>query len=276
MTPCGQFLANLAHQAHLRRLRPARTCRPETPRCPSRCVPFRRAGEQERAVALDDGGGDDDGGSIGHARPVRDSVVPSPDRRTDIAASAASGTAARGLRAVQTVAPKSIRAWLKSKTCLWGTSASETVQRWRIVAWLFGSPPATNTRNSTRATLVSRMAARSSERKAADGSHGVLADALEREQRVLVRSAACRRSARPTRARSPAGAAGGCCSQAAATSSTTSSSAASASASSDGYFDEPLVILRQHAIHLRLLQHHLRHQDVIRVGRSPARAAIGR
>src|SRR5438105_1077375 len=46
-----------------------------------------------------------------------------------------------------------------------------------------------------------------------------------------------------------------------------------------GILAEPLVILRQDAIDLRLLQHHLRHEDVIRVARAaprevPAVAAI--
>ncbi len=66
-----------------------------------------------------------------------------------------------GLRAVQTVAPRSMSAWLKSKTCLCGTSVSEIAHRCFFIAWAFGSPRRTNTRNSTRATLVSRIASRS-------------------------------------------------------------------------------------------------------------------
>src|SRR5262249_48780212 len=66
-----------------------------------------------------------------------------------------------GLRATQIIAPRSISAWLKSKTWREGTSASDSVHRWRFIAWLFGSPSPTKTRKSTRATLVSRIAARS-------------------------------------------------------------------------------------------------------------------
>src|SRR4029079_7778803 len=71
----------------------------------------------------------------------------------------------RGVRAEQTVAPKSISAWLKSKTCARGSTVSDTRQRCCTIACAFGLPRATNTRNSTRATLVSRMAARSRKAK---------------------------------------------------------------------------------------------------------------
>src|SRR5688572_17996914 len=66
-----------------------------------------------------------------------------------------------GLRALQCVAPKSISAWLKSKTCLLGSTADDTVHRCFFIACDFGSPLPTKIRNSTRATFVSRMAARS-------------------------------------------------------------------------------------------------------------------
>ena len=65
-----------------------------------------------------------------------------------------------GLRAVHTFAPKSISAWLKSKTSFRGTMTSDRAQRCRRIAWLLASPVATNTRKRTRATLVSRIAAR--------------------------------------------------------------------------------------------------------------------
>ena len=50
--------------------------------------------------------------------------------------------------------------WLNSKTCFRGTSVSDTLQRCRRTAWAPGSPVATKTRKSTRATFVSTMAAR--------------------------------------------------------------------------------------------------------------------
>ena len=66
----------------------------------------------------------------------------------------------RGFRALQTVAPKSMSAWLKSNTCLRGTSVSEMAHSIFLVACARGSPSATNMRKRTRATLVSRIAAR--------------------------------------------------------------------------------------------------------------------
>src|SRR5687768_3761078 len=65
-----------------------------------------------------------------------------------------------GFRATHTMAPRSINAWLKSKIRLRGTSASETAHRCFRVECALASPRPTKTRNSTRATLVSRMAAR--------------------------------------------------------------------------------------------------------------------
>ena len=46
----------------------------------------------------------------------------------------------RGFRGVQTIAPKSISAWLKSNTRSRGRTAEDNSQRCRFVAWLFGSP----------------------------------------------------------------------------------------------------------------------------------------
>ena len=51
-----------------------------------------------------------------------------------------------GLRAAQTVAPKSINAWLKSKTCRWGSTARETSHRCAFIACAFGSPLPTKMR----------------------------------------------------------------------------------------------------------------------------------
>src|SRR6185295_10063486 len=98
-------------------------------------------------VALDQGGGDDDRGH--------------EERRRHSQSFCIGHTRHFGERATQIIAPKSISAWLKSNTCRTGTSESESAQRWRFIAWLFGSPVPTNIRNSTRATLVSRIAARS-------------------------------------------------------------------------------------------------------------------
>src|SRR4051812_41959181 len=66
-----------------------------------------------------------------------------------------------GLRALQCVAPKSISAWLKSNTWRCGSTAADTAHRCFLIAWLFGSPRPIKIRNSTRATFVSRIAARS-------------------------------------------------------------------------------------------------------------------
>ena len=159
-------------------------------------------------------------------------------------------------------------AWLKSKTCLCGTSASEIAHRCLRIACAFGSPRRTNTRNSTRATLVSRIAARSPEREAADRAGRVGADPLERQQRVVDRREAGRRSARPTRAQSREAAGAGCCSRAAATSRPRRPRRRCGERLERRILAEPLVILRQHAIDLRLLQHHLGDEDVVRVGRA--------
>ena len=65
-----------------------------------------------------------------------------------------------GLRAVQSVAPKSISAWLKSNTWRCGSTVRETAQRCRFIACAFGAPRPTKMRKRTRATLVSRIASR--------------------------------------------------------------------------------------------------------------------
>src|SRR4030095_8343717 len=105
---------------------------------------------------LDDGRRHDDDGPPSFA--LRHSSF---NRRADLQSRRIGHSPQRGLRAVQSVAPKSMSAWLKSKTCFFGSTDSEMDQSWLIVAWLFGSPCPTNTLNSTRATLVSRIAARS-------------------------------------------------------------------------------------------------------------------
>src|SRR5205807_7045464 len=109
--------------------------------------PFQSTRHEKPSVALDDGRGDDDGRHLG--------VNGNERQLFDIG-----HTRHFGLRAEQTIAPKSISAWLKSNTSR-GSTAADTDQRCFVMAWLFGSPLATNTRNSTRATFVSRMAARS-------------------------------------------------------------------------------------------------------------------
>ena len=65
-----------------------------------------------------------------------------------------------GLRAVQTSAPKSMMAWLKSNARLCGTISPETFQRCFRIRCAFGSPRPMTTRKRTRATLVSRIGAR--------------------------------------------------------------------------------------------------------------------
>ena len=78
----------------------------ETPRSPSRCAPCCRRVTRNAAVALDDRGGDDDRrSSVGRRTGTRGSSC------------AIGQTRHFGFRATQTIAPKSISAWLKSKTC---------------------------------------------------------------------------------------------------------------------------------------------------------------
>ena len=68
--------------------------------------------------------------------------------------------------------------------------------------------------------------------------------------------------------------AAGCCSRADTRSRVTSCSGAAASASSDGYLSSHSRVLRQHAIDLRLLQHDLGDEDVVRVvGLAPRQIA---
>src|SRR4029077_4075276 len=103
--------------------------------------------QEESAVALDHRRGDDDRRHDECRRHAQSFFI--------------GHTRHFGSRATHTIAPRSISAWLKSKTSRTGTSVSDTVHRWRFIAWLFGSPVPTNIRNRTRATLVSRIAARS-------------------------------------------------------------------------------------------------------------------
>ena len=135
------------------------------------------------------------------------------------------------------------------------------------MAWLFGSPLPTNTRNSTRATFVSTMAARSSKREAADRARGIGADPLEREQRLLVGRQLAAVARRPIRARSSAGAAGGCYSRADTTSSVTSALRRRRERVERRILLQPLGVLRQHAIDLGLLQHDFGDEDVVRIAR---------
>src|SRR4051794_16168926 len=117
---------------------------------------LRAAGDQEAAVSFDHGGGDHHSrlpSVVGH----RSGGVNGKARHP----LAIGQTRHFGLRATQIIAPKSISAWLKSNTCRCGITVSEIFHRCRFIAWLLGSPAATKTRNSTRATLVSRIAARS-------------------------------------------------------------------------------------------------------------------
>ncbi len=172
---------------------------------------------------------------------------------------------------VQTVAPKSISAWLKSKTWRCGSTVRETVPQCRFIACAFGSPRADeHAEQHARDVRVEDRRALA-EREAPDRAGGVRADALERPQRRLVGRQLRRRSVRPTRARSPAAGAAGCCSRAGTTSPTTSSLGRRRQRLERRIAAQPLVILRQHAIDLRLLQHHLGHEDVVRVARLPPR-----
>src|SRR5476651_2653616 len=113
--------------------------------------------DEVRPVMLDDRRGDHDGGRwslvVGHLSGGVNGYA----RQLF----AIGQTRHFGFLATQIIAPKSISAWLKSNTWRIGITVSEIFQRCRFIAWLFGSPLATKTRNRTRATFVSRIAARS-------------------------------------------------------------------------------------------------------------------
>ena len=125
-----------------------------------------------------------------------------------------------GLRALQCVAPKSISAWLKSNTCLCGSTRLPTSPRgasssrgsWIALADEDAEQHARDVGVEDRGALA--------EREAADRAGGVFADALERQQRLVVARQLAAVIARPPAARSTAAAAGGCCSRAGATSAT--------------------------------------------------------
>src|SRR4029453_8780189 len=115
----------------------------------------------DRRAEADDGAGDALGGAIGTGVPA----ISGRRSRSHIASDRQKPFIEQvghfGLRALRCVGPKSISAWLKSNTCLCGSTAADTVQRGFFIAWVFGSPLPTKILKSTRATFVSRMAARS-------------------------------------------------------------------------------------------------------------------
>src|SRR5262249_52371644 len=135
---CRQLLANLANEAVFRAFTRLALASGELPG-PFEVRPDQPTCEQERAVALDDGGGNDDEGrthqSLRGGRPAL------TQKRC------IGQTRHCGFRAVQSVAPKSISAWLKSNTCFLGRTDSDTAHRWLVVAWLLRSPRPTKTRN---------------------------------------------------------------------------------------------------------------------------------
>ena len=91
-----------------------------------------------------------------------------------------------GFRATHTVAPKSISPWLKSKTCLCGTSASDSAHSCLRIACALGSPRPMKTRNKHARDVGVQDRGALPEREAPDRTRRVGADALEREQRGLV------------------------------------------------------------------------------------------
>src|SRR5262245_46424439 len=145
----AEFLFDLAPQARLERLSLLALAAGELP------VAFEMHAllpprDEIAIVILDDGGRDDDS----HARSR------SGLNGYDAQSRRIGQTRHFGLRAVHSVAPKSISAWLKSNTCRCGSTARDTVHRCFFIACDLASPRPTNTRKSTRATFVSRMAAR--------------------------------------------------------------------------------------------------------------------
>ena len=139
------------------------------------------------------------------------------------------------------------------------------LHRFFFVACAFGAPFPMNTRNSTRATFVSRIAARSRNAKlrmapavyapmplndssvaSSDGSLSAVGrDRLSRDRLQPLRPDVV--TERPPRLRDIAFGRIG-------------------ERFERGILLEPLVVFRQHAIDLRLLQHDFRDEDVIRIG----------
>ena len=113
----AELLANLPHQAGGMRLAGLALAARKFP-VALEMDALLAACQQKAIVALDDRGGDDDrdhglSGLKGNARQLF----------------AIGHTRHFGFRATQTIAPKSISAWLKSKTCRTGTSVSDTRHR---------------------------------------------------------------------------------------------------------------------------------------------------
>ncbi len=185
-----------------------------------------------------------------------------------------------GFRATHTVAPKSISPWLKSKTCLCGTSASDTRPQLLPHRVRLGiAAPDEHAKQDARDVGVQDGGALT-ECEAPDRAGGVRADALEGEQRgfvggqlaaVTLDRLACDRmkparpdvvAERPPRVRDVALVRG-------------------RERRERRVAIQPLVVLGQHAVHLRLLQHHFRDEDVVRIagaapGQIPAVGAIPR
>ena len=144
------------------------------------------------------------------------------------------------------------------------------LHRRRRIACALASPRPTNTRKSTRATLVSRIAARCPNAKLRIAP-AVYAPMPLNERSVSSsdgnsppyratdsRAIACRRRGRMLY---PSG----------RQVSATSSSGAAASASSEGYLSSHSWYFGSDAIDLRLLEHHLRNEYVIRIVGVPPR-----
>ena len=123
-----------------------------------------------------------------------------------------------GLRAVHSVAPKSISAWLKSNTCRVGQDGArhcpQSVGASRALLSVAAADE--DAKEHARDVGVEDGGALA-EGEAEDGAGGVGANALEREQRLFVRRGAVRRTEPSTRGRWRGAAAGGCCNRAAAT-----------------------------------------------------------
>ena len=258
----AELLAQLAREAVGVASRPARTCRREIPSSPSRCAPFCRRVTRNASVALDDGGRDDER----HLARSRSGV-------NGIGAAASSPSGRRGtsdFAPTQTIAPKSISAWLKSKTWRAGherrrdgpqvrlhrvalriaacrrTRERARARRWcresrarwpnaklRIAPAVYAPMPLNE---SSVSLVVRQLAAVARDRLARDRLQAARPDVVAERVPGRRHVALGRRGQRIERR----------------------------------VLLEPLGVLRQHAVDLRLLQHDLRDEDVVRVGRCGA------
>ena len=141
-----------------------------------------------------------------------------------------------GLRATQTIAPKSISAWLKSKTCAMRHERFRHRPEMALHRVALGIALADEHAEQHARDVGVENGRALAEREAADRAGRVGADALERQQRLLVGRQLAVVVAPPPRARSSAAAWAGCCSRADTTWRSHRARAPRPARASDGYF----------------------------------------